>query len=291
MILLWGGGFAFIALVCFLFLIERRLRAILAHYRRRIAGEPLADLPEVGFGRRWITLLNDALGSRSRRDRLARLATRSLAHDLRTPLARIRTTLEQMQLSTHEDIDRAGYSLEQIERLNQTIARLMLFIRLDDRRSLRALEPMSLSDLVSSLAEDYEFVLEDAGIQWHTDIEADIQIYGLPDLLQQALINVVENALKYGVAESDPRFEMSVTKDAGFAVVHFRDNGPGIPEVDLARIQRPFEQQSKHAATGGGLGLSLVEGIVDVHNGVIELRNAKSGLLLDVRLPLLEDAG
>lgn len=249
-----------------------------------LLGGPPVELKGRGTVGQIGSTIELALGKRRRSERLSKLATRSLAHDLRTPLARIRGFLENAENVTADTQGKIDDSLEQIELLNHTIARLMTYVYLEDGSFGRRSEQIDLSELLSSLAEDYEVVLEELDSQLHTQIQPDISLSGLSDLMQQAVINVIENSIKYGMQKA--RLDLNLRTEDCFAVIEVRDYGPGVDPAYLDQICRPYEQQPEHRQQGGGLGLSLVSGIIDYHNGHLEVANAEPGLVTRMRFPL-----
>ncbi len=194
----------------------------------------------------------------------------SIAHDLRTPLTRMRNRLdealrEEGDLDTREQaLERAVSDTDEILGIFNSILSLS---RLESGESRKALVDLDPADIAADLAELYEPVCEDEGLAFTSEIEAGLKIKGDRGLLSQALANMLDNAVKYtpqggAVAlrlrrNSDGRVEFSVT-----------DTGPGIPESDRERVTQRFVRlDNSRSQPGSGLGLSLVKAIIDLHQG------------------------
>jgi signal transduction histidine kinase len=196
----------------------------------------------------------------------------SIAHDLRTPLARVQFKLQRAPEDLAADI-RAD--LGQMEAM---IAAVLAFVR--DASTAQERAPV---DLLSVL----EVVADDAG-----DTGADVTLAPGPSLivqgdvsaLQRLFANLVDNAVKYG-----ERARISVSQDGGEALVEIADDGPGLPAAELERVFEPFYrlETSRSRETGGiGLGLSVARSIARGHGGDVALRAGSSGLIAAVRLPI-----
>jgi signal transduction histidine kinase len=110
------------------------------------------------------------------------------------------------------------------------------------------------------------------------------------ELLSQAVANLVDNAIKYGVpadAAGRPRIALSARQEASELLISVADNGPGVPEADRARVLQRFVRLEKsRSEPGSGLGLSLVAAVVRLHHGTITLGDANPGLMVTLRLPI-----
>lgn len=198
----------------------------------------------------------------------------AIGHDLRTPLASLRVRTELVE----DDGERARMAAT-IDEMNRTLDDILSLARLG--RSSEAEQRVDLPALMDSLAEEFEDLGADLTVE-----EADrLAVPMRPTLLKRAFRNLIENALKYG-----ERARVRVFADEGHAVVEVDDDGPGIPEQDMARMFEAFTrlEDSRSRDTGGaGLGLTLAAAIVDSHGGTLGLSNrADGGLRATVRLPL-----
>ena len=207
-------------------------------------------------------------------------ANDQLAHELRTPLARIRGNVESVLAQCESPVAResAARAIEEIERAAALIQSI-LSIRAGDARSMRLqLELVSLRALVSETCELYSAAAE------AKDLEFDLLITGEELLmlvdrqrLQQALCNLLDNALAY--TGPGGRVEVELEFESGQVTIYVRDSGPGLSDTDPARIWRRFMRGSAASAStpGIGLGLSLVKAVVNAHRGECGARNRREG--------------
>ncbi|HEU5267500.1 MAG TPA: ATP-binding protein [Jatrophihabitans sp.] len=202
------------------------------------------------------------------------------AHELRSPIASLRVQLEVSQrLGLASDwpavIDDI---LVDVDRLDRLVEDLLTLARLDESPTLRRREPVQLTPLLESLVAEYPdarvpVVLTGAPT-------GDLVVDGDPDALRRVAINLINNAVKY--AASEVRVQVAADKRPGgtVAVVTVEDDGPGIPEVERARVFDRFYrvQESRSRESGGtGLGLSIVREIVTSHDGRVQLRDRADG--------------
>jgi len=202
-------------------------------------------------------------------DRTAMLA--SIAHDLRTPLARVQFKLQRAPEALAQDI---RSDLGQMEAM---ISAVLAFVR----DVAPALERTQL-DLLSLL----EVVMDDAcdvGAKVELEAGPAVIVEGDASALQRLFVNLVDNAVKYG-----GEAQISLQAEDGDAIVFVRDCGPGIPEGDLERVFEPFFrlETSRSRDTGGiGLGLAVARSIARAHGGDVTLTSGPEGLTAKVRLP------
>ena len=207
----------------------------------------------------------------------------NIAHDLRTPLTRLRQSLEKASPD-----DRGGQiqsAIGEADNLLATFNALLRIVRLEGQVPNQEAAPLSLAALVKDVAEFYEPFAEEGGQKLLTDIREDAQVPGDRHLLFQALANLVENALKYSPADAE--VVLGLECDGRSARISVADNGPGIPPEERERVFRRFYRldQSRSGA-GNGLGLSLVRAVVLRHNGRIELADNQPGLRAVITLNL-----
>ncbi len=196
----------------------------------------------------------------------------AIAHDLRTPLARIRFKMEGLPAATREAL---GQDVQQME---QMIAAALAFVR--DARDVRPRELIDLGSLVQSAVDNAALMGADARVGVVEPIVLHADALGLDRLLS----NLIDNAVKYGGCA-----RVGTYHDAQTAVIEVRDNGPGLPAAELERVFEPFYrlEPSRNPGTGGmGLGLAVARSVARSHGGDIELVNDRRGLIARVRLPL-----
>ena len=202
----------------------------------------------------------------------------AIGHDLKTPLAALRVRIEAVD----DDVER-GRMAAGIEDINRSLDDILSLARVG--RPSDPLEPTELSALVADVMGEYEDMGEDVTLG-----QADRMVMPLrATWLRRALRNLVSNALRYGV-----RARVTLERVGREAVLRVEDDGPGIPEGEIARMLEPFTrlEASRNSATGGtGLGLTLARAIADQHGGALSLANrmehgAVAGLTATLRLPL-----
>lgn len=211
--------------------------------------------------------LNAMLDHISRLMQAMRYAGDSVAHDLRTPLTRLRTRLETAAVELG-DTDEAMILYEaagDADQLLSTFDSVLRIARLEAGERRELLKPLDPKPILDDLAELYEPACEDAGLSFEADIAPKTLILADRGLLSQAVSNLLENAIKYTPRDGTIRL-VSRKKRGGGIEVSIRDNGPGIPSWDRERVKERFVRLDKsRSLPGSGLGLSLVEAVADLH--------------------------
>jgi len=227
-------------------------------------------------------------------DRIERLldATKevsdNIAHDLRSPLARLRSRLELLTLETPSLDDyreaTAG-TLAEIDQLLKTFAALLAIAEAEAGAAQRSFAPVELADLVRDVAELYEPLAEARGLSLRLSIAGPARIRGDRDVLFQAVSNLLDNAVKYAPEGSAVGLDLS--PDAGEARIAVADQGAGIPpELREKVLERFFRAESSRSTDGSGLGLSLVAAAAKLHGGHIALEDNAPGLRAVLSLPV-----
>lgn len=219
-----------------------------------------------------------------------RLVTDSLAHDLRSPLTRLKGRIE-LTLLGPEDPEAYRQTLEQalgeIDIIQSTFNDLLAIAEAESGASRTRLEPLELDGMVTDVAELYSPVLEDAGMELDTSELEPAVVLGHRQLLAQALANLLDNAVKY--AGAGGRIELSLRTSEGRAELGVRDYGPGVPEEARERVLERFVRlDAARSRPGSGLGLSLVAAVARLHNSQLTLEGADPGLLLRWSFPIAE---
>ena len=206
----------------------------------------------------------------------------NIAHDLRTPLARLRARLE-LSLIGAPDIDGAGAAqteavraaLDEADRLLATFNALLNIAEAESGARRNEAEPLDLAQTARAAAELYEPVAEEKGCALPLDVDSGIMIRGDRHLLSQAVANLLDNALKYGGGE----VTLSAHQHDGRAAFEVSDSGPGIPEGERDAVFDRFVRLERSRSTpGNGLGLSLVRAVARLHNGTVALGDNHPGL-------------
>jgi signal transduction histidine kinase len=203
-----------------------------------------------------------------------RTAGDSIAHDLRHPLTRMRGRLESA-LVDEGDLEQREAALAQaindVDEVLKTFNAVLSLSRLQAGERRRAFEPLNLAVLMDDMAELYEPVCDDIGLDFDFDCPPGLSVMGDRELIAQAIANLLDNAIKYtpeggavmlrGRKTSSGQIEISVT-----------DTGPGIPEHKRERVLERFVRlEESRSKPGVGLGLSLVHAITEVHKGQLHL--------------------
>lgn len=211
-----------------------------------------------------------------------RAATNNIAHDLRSPLTRLRNRLESLLARPTASV-RAQEELEQaiaeIDGLLQTFNALLSIADAEAGAGRGNLVPVDLEALVQDVAELYGPLVEDRGLAFESAIQGPATVLGNRQLLFQALGNLVDNAAKYGAGGGLVSLALTPAANGGGVAVSVADRGPGIPEADRGRVLDRFVRLDDSRSTpGNGLGLSLVAAIARLHNATLTLDDNRPGL-------------
>ena len=143
-------------------------------------------------------------------------------------------------------------------------------------------------DLVRDMAELYEPVAEEAGASLTVDAPEEAFGLGNRELIAQALSNLLDNALKYGLSGSAPHISLSLSSQDKDLIFSVRDNGSGISDENRDRVMERFVRlDASRSKPGSGLGLSLVRAAAQFHGGKVALKDAAPGLSVELVLPIL----
>ena len=215
---------------------------------------------------------------------LLRTAFGSIAHDLRTPLYRLRVRLEEALLHAGNDESRelVGPALDELDRMQRTLATLLEIARAEGGSTVAGSDPVDLTELTREMYELYLPGMQEKGMELTLDADPEVTMMGKRQLLAQLIANLLENTLKY-VPEGG-KVAMSLHSDGRHIELAVSDNGPGIPASELERAQEPFVAlQSGGDKPSSGLGLSLVKAIVRLHRGELVLEDNAPGLRVRCR--------
>ncbi len=213
----------------------------------------------------------------------------NVAHDLRTPLTRLRNQAEAaLREGTDGERQRAALEtvIQESDRLIRTFNALLMIARAEAGAPSGALAEFDLSAVVDDVAELYGPVAEEAGVRLDANVAPGIRLRGNRELIGQALVNLVENALKYGPSGEGATIAMHARESGGRIVIEVADNGPGIPEEDRDRVVERFVRLEKaRTESGAGLGLSLVAAVARLHRGVFRIEDNEPGVRAVIDLP------
>lgn len=252
--------------------------------KKIMAGDLSQRLPVAGSGDEFDRLsvsLNNMLERIEKLNEGLRQVSDNIAHDLKTPLTRLRNKAADALDIEDRELRRGALEgiISESDQLIRTFNALLMISRVEAGSVAAEMSPIELSAIVADSAELYEPVADEAGMTLTSEIEPGIEIQGNRELIGQAIFNLLDNAIKYS----------SDTEGAGAVSVKLRrrpdgiylsvaDHGPGVPpdrrEDVLKRFVRLDESRSK---PGTGLGLSLVEAIMELHGGTLELSDTDPG--------------
>ena len=214
----------------------------------------------------------------------------NIAHDLKTPLNRLRIRAEEALRDPAGDAacrDGLERVLVEADDLMRTFNALLQVARLEAGTPADNLERFDISAMIGDVAEFYAPAVEEAGARLVIDIEPDVEIRANRQLISQALTNLLENAMKYGLdGAAAKEIMVGVARAGRFAEVWVADRGSGIQESDRERVLRRFVRlDSARTTPGTGIGLSLAAAVARGHGGEIHLRDNAPGLKVVIRLP------
>jgi signal transduction histidine kinase len=212
----------------------------------------------------------------------------NVAHDLRTPLARLRGIAERA-LQTGDPVaarEALETCLEEAERILSMLNTLMDISEAETGVVQLKREPVRLRDLVGEAVELYDDVADDKGVTVTLEAGEDVSIAAAPDRMRQVFANLLDNAIKYTPRGGEVR--VAVRREENSAVVSVSDTGAGIAAEHLPRIwDRLYRADPSRSERGLGLGLSLVKAYVEAHGGTVGATSGPGrGSVFTVRLPL-----
>lgn len=213
----------------------------------------------------------------------------NIAHDLRTPLTRLRQHLEEARQEEKADSRTAANlenSIKEADSLLVTFNALLRIARIEAGQMTAGFAPLDFRTLLDDVVEFYEPLAEEKSQQLTFDLGNNISTLGDRDLLFQALANVIENAIKY--TPENGKISVSLSRRQNEAVITISDNGPGIPEAEREKVFRRFYRLDQSRSTSGnGLGLSMVSAVISMHSGTITLMDNRPGLRTEMRFPII----
>jgi signal transduction histidine kinase len=286
--------------------ILRRVDAITEKSETIMAGNLSGRLPVAGTGDEIDRL---ALNVNAMLDRIEGLmrgfkeVSDNVAHDLKTPLTRLRNRCEAALRNARSDADyRAALdsTIEESEELIRTFDALLMIARAESGEAGRGLDEVDAAEVARGVAELYEPVAEEQGLRLVVEAPAPAMVRGHRELISQALANLVDNAIKNaapapqlvaaGGAGPPDEPPPAITVTAGVAgervVLTVADRGPGIPADQRAHaVERFVRLEQSRSRPGSGLGLSLASAVAHLHHGELRLEDNAPGLRAVIFLP------
>ena len=216
-----------------------------------------------------------------------RHVSNDVAHDLRTPLGRLRNFLDDAKRSASSPeeyrtaIDRA---VSEVDGILDTFGAILRIAQIESGSRRSGFQRLLISDLVADVCETFAPSLEDAGKTLRTDIQPDLWIQGDRELLVQSLANLLENAIAHTAAGVGVTVSLHEGRDG--IELDVADNGIGVPEPERERIfERFYRLERSRTAAGSGLGLSIVAAVAELHAARLSARDNKPGLKIGMVFP------
>lgn len=275
----------------------RRVDAMTETTRTIMGGDLSGRLPVAGSGDELDRLahnLNEML------DRIEALmvglkeVSDNIAHDLKTPLTRLRNRAEEALRTSRSEIDYRSAletTIDESDSLIKTFNALLMIARAESGQARGNMIEFDAAEAVRSIGELYEPLAEEQGLTLEVSAPEAVTLNGNRELIGQALANLLDNAIKYAapVAEANGKPSevlMSVMVDADHVLISVGDRGPGIPEADRGRaVERFVRLEQSRSVPGSGLGLSLASAVARLHGGELRLEDNDPGLRAVLVLP------
>ncbi|RWB53981.1 HAMP domain-containing sensor histidine kinase [Mesorhizobium sp.] len=275
----------------------KRIDSVSDASRRIMGGDLSGRLPVTGAGDEFDRLsenLNTMLARIARLNEGLKQVSDNIAHDLKTPLTRLRNRAEATLAGKRKTTDYRQAlegTIAESDQLIKTFNAILMISRLEAGYSSETTSAVDLAATVSDVVELYEPVAEEAGVALEATVPEAVTINGNRELIGQALSNIVDNAIKYSTGATDaPKVRVALERAGGEVKLVVSDNGHGIPDdADRARATERFVRLEKsRSQPGSGLGLSLAKAIMTFHNGRLDLLPANPGLSVVMSFPARE---
>jgi signal transduction histidine kinase len=267
----------------------RRIEAVSQTSRDIIGGDLQRRIPEQGTGDEFDHLaasLNAMLDRIQTLMEGLRQVANDIAHDLRTPLTRLRQRLELAQRRDASG-QQVGPVIEQtmhdIDSILETFGALLRIAQVESGARKAGFVPLDLNELLRNVIEIYQSAIEERHQTLVAQLDSALPIIGDRELLTQLFANLLDNAVRH--SPDHARIELSVARDQDRIEVIISDNGPGIPvELREKVLQRFYRVENSRSTPGNGLGLSLAQAIARLHGSDLALRDHGPGLSVIVTL-------
>jgi hypothetical protein len=205
----------------------------------------------------------------------------SIAHDLRTPLAELRSRLEELSLTrptTEETFAEVDGAVADVDRVIRIFNALLRLAEIDTGMRRSGFVQVNANELAAEVVEFYSPAAELKGVTLSFASNGPVMVSGDPTLLAQAVGNLMDNALKYAGEGGSVKVEIQ-NRDDGTVEICVADDGPGIPDAEKPKVaQRFYRGDTSRGTPGVGLGLSLVQAVAKLHGGTLELIDNHPGL-------------
>ncbi|MBL0371096.1 HAMP domain-containing protein [Rhizobium sp. KVB221] len=252
---------------------------------QKIMGGDLSQrLPVTGAGDEFDRLsvsLNAMLARMEKLNEGLRQVSDNIAHDLKTPLTRLRNRAESALAGERPEQEyRAALEdvISESDQLIRTFNALLMISRVEAGSAAAEMSDLDLSEIAAEFIELYEPVAEDQGITIVKSIAPGMLVRGNRELIGQAISNLIDNAIKYGENDQKPEIAISVERSHRAILLKVADHGPGVPEDKYDEVvQRFYRLDESRSKPGTGLGLSLAVAVMELHGGSIALAATDPG--------------
>jgi signal transduction histidine kinase len=283
-----------------------RIDAVTETSRRIMGGDLSRRIPLSGSGDELDRLAEGLNAMLARIEELMaalREVSDNIAHDLKTPLNRLRNRAEAALRSSEPASYREGLAktIEEADELIKTFNSLLLIARLEAGAAAESMAPVDLGEVVGDIAELYEPAAEEAGLKLAVAVEPGLRAVVNRELVSQAVANLVDNAIKYSAAavpaaagaapapaaSPAPQIAIALARAGDNIEIAVADRGPGIAAHDRERaLQRFVRLEKSRSRPGAGLGLSLVAAVARMHGGAVRLEDNGPGLRAVLCIPV-----
>jgi signal transduction histidine kinase len=269
--------------------VNNRLEVINRVSREIRRGDLSRRMPSMRVGDEFDRLggnLNEMLDQIEKLMMGIRDVSNAIAHDLRTPLTRLRNHLEQVRDDSIDERMRGSIedTIGEADALLATFSSLLRIAQIEAGNRRREFGEVRLNELVEDVIELYEPLAAEKRLRLRADSSAPVHASGDRDLLFQAISNLVDNAIKY--SPDDGEVTIRLASGPTGARVEISDTGEGVPEEERERVLERFYRLETHRGSpGSGLGLALVAAVVSLHGGLLTLADGHPGLRVQIDLP------
>lgn len=265
----------------------RRVEAVGRTTQAIVAGDLSRRLPSRGTDDEFDRLAQSVNAMLDRIEDLmksVRQVSNDIAHDLRTPLTRLRQRLERARLrpaSPEEWRDTLQSAIAQVDSILETFGALLRIAQIESGQSVRPFATVDVSSLLESIIEDFAPAAADRGQRVISRIDANLSLCADRELLTQMVVNLFDNAIRHSPAGATITL-LAEARATGLEIV-LADTGPGIPPHERENVLRPFyRMESSRTTEGSGLGLSLVAAIAKQHRARLTLADNEPGLRVSI---------
>lgn len=212
-----------------------------------------------------------------------------VAHELKTPLSILKSRIEialSKERSNENYKEDLSETLKDVDNLDSTIKDILDLAWSESDNAFAQMDKINLSETTKEIIETAKSIAFQKGISIQSQVEPDVYIFGKKDKISRAMINIIDNAIKY--TDHNGKISLKLKTDGHSAILKLKDNGIGINEEDLGHVfDRFYRGSTKKKTQGNGLGLAIVKSIVSAHQGTVKAESKQNqGTEIIISLPL-----